>query len=123
MPATPPDKICRRCGRPFAWRKRWARDWDTVVYCSAACRRGRLGPLDEALEAAILDLLGRRAAHATICPSEAARAVRPDDWRPLMERTRQAARRLAHAERIVITQRGKVVDPGRFRGPIRLRLV
>ncbi|MCS7088811.1 MAG: DUF2256 domain-containing protein [Thermoflexales bacterium] len=34
-----PSKICPVCGRPFEWRKRWARDWERVVYCSERCRR------------------------------------------------------------------------------------
>ena len=34
-----PTKVCATCGRPFAWRKKWARDWDQVKYCSDACRR------------------------------------------------------------------------------------
>ena len=29
------------CGRPFAWRKKWARDWESVVYCSERCRRSK----------------------------------------------------------------------------------
>ncbi|MBL8209065.1 MAG: DUF2256 domain-containing protein [Bryobacterales bacterium] len=35
-------KICCWCGRPFAWRKKWKRDWEQVRYCSDACRRGRV---------------------------------------------------------------------------------
>ncbi|MCS6891011.1 MAG: DUF2256 domain-containing protein [Rhodovarius sp.] len=35
-----PTKICAACGRPFAWRRTWARDWERVRYCSDACRRG-----------------------------------------------------------------------------------
>ncbi|MBN8576462.1 MAG: DUF2256 domain-containing protein [Cyclobacteriaceae bacterium] len=35
-----PSKICKRCSRPFTWRKKWARTWPEVVYCSAACRQG-----------------------------------------------------------------------------------
>jgi hypothetical protein len=77
---------------------------------------------DEALEEAILDLLDRRRRGATICPSEAARSVDPDDWRPLMEPARQAARRLVARGRVVITQGGQVVDPSTARGPIRIRL-
>jgi len=37
-PAERPHKICPVCGRPFAWRKKWERDWDMVVYCSDKCR-------------------------------------------------------------------------------------
>ncbi|WP_349631918.1 DUF2256 domain-containing protein [Spongiibacter taiwanensis] len=36
-----PEKTCPVCQRPFAWRKKWARNWDTVVYCSKRC--GGLG--------------------------------------------------------------------------------
>jgi hypothetical protein len=36
-----PTKLCAQCGRPFAWRRKWARDWDSVRYCSDACRKGR----------------------------------------------------------------------------------
>ncbi|MFN9719719.1 MAG: DUF2256 domain-containing protein [Planctomycetota bacterium] len=34
-----PEKICEHCQRPFAWRKKWARDWDQIRYCSDRCRR------------------------------------------------------------------------------------
>jgi len=33
-----PSKICGFCGSPFAWRKKWARDWDAVAYCSERCK-------------------------------------------------------------------------------------
>jgi hypothetical protein len=33
-----PQKTCAACGRPFAWRKKWARVWDEVRYCSDRCR-------------------------------------------------------------------------------------
>jgi len=35
-----PSKTCPVCRREFAWRKKWARDWDQVIYCSDACRKG-----------------------------------------------------------------------------------
>jgi hypothetical protein len=35
---TLPTKICISCQRPFAWRKKWARDWDEVKFCSQRCR-------------------------------------------------------------------------------------
>ncbi|TLU72988.1 DUF2256 domain-containing protein [Lichenicoccus roseus] len=34
-----PSRTCVQCGRPFAWRRKWARVWDEVQYCSEACRR------------------------------------------------------------------------------------
>ncbi len=33
-----PQKVCPVCGRPFAWRKAWAKDWEQVIYCSDRCR-------------------------------------------------------------------------------------
>nr|WP_081434139.1 DUF2256 domain-containing protein [Azorhizobium caulinodans] len=41
-----PTRTCQTCGRPFAWRRKWARDWDKVLYCSDRCResgRGKAG--------------------------------------------------------------------------------
>ena len=78
--------------------------------------------MDAQLEAAILQLLHARARGATICPSEAAKAVAPDDWRELMEPSRRAARRLVVAGTVEITQGGRVVDPSTAKGPIRVRL-
>ncbi|WP_222546503.1 DUF2256 domain-containing protein [Asaia lannensis] len=34
-----PAKLCPVCHRPFSWRRKWARDWDRVRYCSDKCRR------------------------------------------------------------------------------------
>lgn len=116
------DKTCARCGRRIVWRRKWAATWDQVRYCSDACRRRRLGLTDRALEDALVRLLAGRARGASICPSEAARAVRPDDWRHWMEPARQAARRLHAQGVVVITQGGRVVDPSTARGPIRVRL-
>ncbi len=35
-----PQKTCVACGRPFTWRRKWARDWDQVKFCSDKCREG-----------------------------------------------------------------------------------
>ncbi|MET0321627.1 MAG: DUF2256 domain-containing protein [Duganella sp.] len=34
-----PSKSCAHCLLPFTWRKKWARDWEQVKYCSERCRR------------------------------------------------------------------------------------
>jgi hypothetical protein len=117
------EKFCRVCGRGIEWRRKWAENWEQVRYCSRACRQRGLSTTDQDLEQAIMDLLSCRVRGATLCPSEAARRVAGDvGWRALMESTRMAARRLCHDGRVVITQRGRVVDPDRAKGPIRLRL-
>ncbi len=33
-----PQKICEMCQKPYAWRKKWARDWDNIRYCSQRCK-------------------------------------------------------------------------------------
>lgn len=115
-------KCCATCGREIAWRKKWRDCWAEIRYCSEACRRGKPGVTDRAVEAAILALLGGRPRLASICPSEAARRHFGEDaWRTEMERCRQAARRLVAQGKIEITQKGRVVDPSTAKGPIRLR--
>lgn len=89
-----------------------------------ATRRPSLGGMDDVdaeLERTIDELLDCRATDATICPSEAARAVDPEGWRELMPAARAAAARLAAAGRAEVTQRGEVVDVGTARGPVRVR--
>ena len=81
-----------------------------------------LNETDRALETTILELLARRGPEKTICPSDAARLLNPDKWEELMEPARAAARRLVEEGRIVITQRGKIVDPAHVKGPIRLKI-
>lgn len=116
------SKTCVACGRRIEWRKKWARDWDDVKYCSDACRRRGVSPVDQQLENTILDLLAQRGRDKTICPSDAARAVGTDDtWRDLMEPARRAARRLVDRREVEITQAGHVVDPSTAKGPIRIR--
>ncbi len=77
------------------------------------------------LEAEILGMTAARGPEKTICPSEAARAVggdHPDGWGPLMQPLRRIAVRLAKEGRIVITRKGRPVDPDDFRGVYRLGL-
>jgi hypothetical protein len=33
-----PQKTCEACGRPFTWRKKWAKVWDEVKTCSDRCK-------------------------------------------------------------------------------------
>lgn len=121
-----PTKPCAACGRTITWRKAWERNWESVRYCSDACRRQKVSATDRELEAAILRLLGERPRGASICPSEAARAVAgvdEDHWRPVMEPARRAARRMVARGQVEITQSGRAVDPSTARGPIRVRLI
>ncbi|GAA1001282.1 hypothetical protein GCM10009563_30370 [Subtercola frigoramans] len=119
--AEPAERTCVSCGRTITWRAAWARDWASLKYCSDACRRHGITDTDRELERTIENLLETRAMDASICPSDAARAIGGETWRELMEPARRAARRLVAAGRLEITQGGTVVDPSTAKGPIRLR--
>jgi hypothetical protein len=36
-----PQKECLVCKKPFAWRKKWEKNWENVKYCSERCRRNK----------------------------------------------------------------------------------
>ena len=111
MNADLPEKTCDRCGRRFAWRKKWAKDWDNVRYCSAACRRHKPGAQDQDREDRILNAL-RRMPGRDLPLHEL--ADQPSEVEPL----RRAARRLALAGKIVLRQSGRVIDPRDLHGPV-----
>lgn len=74
------------------------------------------------IETSILALTEARGSEKSICPSEVARALKPEGWQSLMTAVRQAAIRLSEAGRIDILRKGKPVAPAQVHGVIRLRL-
>ncbi|XDZ65764.1 DUF2256 domain-containing protein [Alphaproteobacteria bacterium LSUCC0684] len=34
-----PRKTCLACGLDFTWRRKWARDWEHIRFCSERCRK------------------------------------------------------------------------------------
>lgn len=84
-------------------------------------------PTEAAIVQAIEALLSARAAGASICPSDAARSLRADEWRSLLPAIRRVAATLTRQGRLRITQGERAVsadeiEQHRVRGPIRLRL-
>jgi hypothetical protein len=76
---------------------------------------------DARIRETIHALLDARRADATICPSDAARALRPEgDWRALMDDVRRVAGDETEEGRLEVRQKGQRVDLGTARGPIRL---
>ena len=88
---------------------------------SAGPHAGAVDDLHRRLEQVIGALLADRRPGATICPSEAARAVDARGWRDLMPAARAAAGRLAATGEVEVTQGGEVVDVATARGPVRIR--
>ncbi len=79
-------------------------------------------PSSAEIEALILALTTARGPDRSICPSEVARALRPE-WHALLTPVRRAAYRLAAAGQVEVLRKGKPVDPGEVKGVIRLRQV
>ncbi len=76
---------------------------------------------DARIRETIHALLDARREGATICPSDAARALRPEgDWRALMDDVRRVAGAETEEGRLEVRQQGQRVDLGAVRGPIRL---
>jgi hypothetical protein len=34
-----PTKICTVCKKEMVWRKAWEKNWESILYCSQACRK------------------------------------------------------------------------------------
>ncbi|PZR91456.1 MAG: DUF3253 domain-containing protein [Stutzerimonas stutzeri] len=82
-------------------------------------------PTDEDLAETILRLAAERGDERTLGPIDVARALggdHPDGWGPLMQPIRRVAVQLMKDGRLVITRKGRPVDPDDFRGVYRLRL-
>ena len=77
---------------------------------------------DTEIAETIFALRGRRCGDATICPSEVARAMHPEesDWRAAMPKIREVASALACRGLLRVTRRGEEVDAASDGGPIRL---
>jgi hypothetical protein len=77
---------------------------------------------DSAVTETLFSLLAARAPAATVCPSDVARALAPEDeaWRALMPQVRRVAAGLAAEGRLRVTRGGVEVDAESRGGPIRL---
>ncbi|MCU0889646.1 MAG: DUF3253 domain-containing protein [Rubritepida sp.] len=75
----------------------------------------------DALRAEILRLTALRGPEKSICPSEVARALAPEDWRRHMTAVRAAAAELSAAGAVQILRKGKPIAPEAMHGVIRLR--
>jgi hypothetical protein len=79
----------------------------------------------ERIAETMLDLAAKRGKAKTIGPMDVARVLggdHPDGWGPLMPAIRQVAVRFMKQGRVVITRKGRPVDPEDFRGVYRIAL-
>lgn len=107
----------RRQGRADAGFAHFLRRLDEVVE-----EHGVTEELQARLRVEILRLVELRGRNRSICPSEAAAAVDPTRRQALTHVARAVACQLADEGRVVLTQRGVVVDGRTTPGPVRIRL-
>lgn len=63
-----------------------------------------------------------RGTDKSICPSEVARAMFGNNWRPHMQTVRDAAFDLMEENQVIVTQKGKKVDRENLKGPVRIQI-
>lgn len=99
------ESFCQSCGRPFSYDEIRAGVSNEVKYCSKKCRREKRDKKEKFIENEILKLLKQRSAEKSICPSEVAKIIDPENFRQVMEDIRCAGRRLMLSGEILITQK------------------
>lgn len=115
-------KVCASCGRRIEWRAKWAKSWDDVRYCSAACRSRGVSSADRELEETIVETLRARPGGASIDLDQIKAPEGGGDASTQREQVRRAARRLADRGLVDWIQGGRRVDPSTARGRVDLRL-
>jgi hypothetical protein len=75
----------------------------------------------EAITNALLRIAAERGPEKSLCPTDVARAVSAENWRPLLGAVRKVAADLARQGKIEILRKGKPINPDDMRGVIRLR--
>jgi hypothetical protein len=75
----------------------------------------------EAITTAMLRIAAERGPEKSMCPTDVARAVSTENWRPLLGAVRKVAADLARQGKIEILRKGKPINPDDMRGVIRLR--
>lgn len=78
---------------------------------------------DKKIATTILSTAIKRGPQKSTCPSEIARMLFPDDWRKHMKDVVEAAIDLHNQGKVVITQKGTVVDVDHIKGPVRIKII
>lgn len=95
------------------WRKAWEKNWESIRYCSASCRRVKLDKRGAKLREEILGKVSQLRPHEFIAEENI-----PHDNR---EEVRSVARLLYIEGLIGLTQSGKPIKDTNFKGPIEFR--
>lgn len=77
----------------------------------------------QAIAETIIALATTRGITKTICPSEVARKLWPDNWRPHMPEVRTVAFDLSNNGQVRIMQKGNIIFEQEVKGPIRIQIL
>ena len=100
------SKLCKTCGRPFTWRKKWQEVWDEVMYCSDQCRKNKPSAKDREIEKRILELLSSPLHRQGCNASSIAETFTKESNHSPSTRVMNAIRRLASQDKVIVMQRG-----------------
>ncbi|TDS14695.1 DUF3253 domain-containing protein [Sphingobacterium paludis] len=75
---------------------------------------------DTAISESILSTTAARGPQKSVCPSEIARMLYPEDWREHMQDIVDVAISLHKLGKVQITQKGSAIDVDHIKGPIRI---
>ena len=78
--------------------------------------------MSDPIEATILEKLEALGPGKSIEPADVAMILQPEQWQRMLPRVRTTALGMMRQGRLVITKKGKPVDPSSFKGVTRLRL-
>ena len=77
---------------------------------------------DQIIRDCILRIAQKRGVDKSLCPSEVARDLHPEDWRSLMPEVRRVTALLVQEGVVAVTQFGNPVEPLNAKGHIRISL-
>ena len=93
------------------------RDPDSAVLDARRRKPRTTGPVTEdGLRDALMNAVRELGRGQSVCPTEVAKSLFGLEWRGSMERVRNAAARLVFDGALVMTSRGRIVDPVELRG-------
>ena len=79
-------------------------------------------PIEDGILAALAKADPQGLGKASIEPAEVAKAMQPEQWQRMLPKVKTTALGMMRQGRLVITKKGKAIDPTRMKGVIRLRL-
>jgi hypothetical protein len=122
--SVPASKSCLRCGRLITWRKKWAKDWENVRYCSRSCRAGSTRA-DGALDDCVLAFLAaqpRQQVESMTSIDDHVVSAGLTTAASVREKVRRSVRRLSARGLVTMRQGGRVVEGSTTKGDFAVEL-